>query len=86
MGARITFERMTCPTEDDRDAEVYVRININDRIVQLPGCIANPLHTCSLENFIEHVNFRKEKVGDFGEVCGLKGHARKITFLHQDRD
>ncbi|CEJ59689.1 hypothetical protein PMG11_08301 [Penicillium brasilianum] len=86
MGARITFERMTCPTEDDRDDEVYVRINVNDRIVQLPGCVADPGHTCSLDSFLQYVNFRREEVGDFGEVCGLEGHAGKITFLHQDRD
>jgi acid phosphatase len=83
MGARITFERMSCPTDDDRDDEVYVRININDRIVQLPGCVADPSHSCSLDSFIQYVNNRKEKVGDFGEVCGLEGHAQKITFLHQ---
>lgn len=83
MGARITFERITCPTEDDRDDEVYVRTIVNDRTVQLPGCVAYPGHTCSLDSFIDYVNIRKEKVGDFGQVCGLEGHAEKITFLHQ---
>lgn len=83
MGARIIFERMTCPTEDDTDDEVYVRININDRIVQIPGCVTDPGHTCSLDSFIHYVAIRKEKVGDFGDMCGLEGHAEKITFLHQ---
>lgn len=83
MGARITLERLNCAGSADED-EIYIRININDRIVPLPSCRSGPGNSCALPNFVDFVQRRGAAVGDFGEVCGLKGHAERITFLRQD--
>lgn len=79
MGARITLERLTCSAD-----ETFIRLNINDRIVPLPFCRSGPGDSCSLDSFVDYVSRRKNEVGDFGEVCGLKDHPESITFLRQD--
>ena len=67
-----------------RDSGRYVRININDGIVALPGCDSGVGSSCPLAEFIRHVQRRGQEIGDFREVCGLsKDAAEKITFLHQ---
>ncbi|KAJ5825320.1 hypothetical protein N7474_002458 [Penicillium riverlandense] len=81
MGARITFERLTCSSTDTK---AYVRVNINDRIVPLPSCRSGPGGSCPLDEFVDYVRQRKEEVGDFGEVCDLNGKTGSITFLHHD--
>jgi acid phosphatase len=81
MGARITLERLSCPSKLD---ESYVRINVNDRIVPLPFCKSGPGDSCPLNGFVEFVGQRKQEVGDFAERCGLKGDAGRISFLHQN--
>lgn len=80
MGARITLERLTCSSDD----ETFIRVNINDRIVPLPFCDSGPGDSCSLSSFVDYVYRRKDEVGEFGEVCGLKDHRESITFLRQD--
>lgn len=63
----------------------FVRININDGIVALPGCSnSGPGSSCPLDEFLAHVRSRGEEVGDFRELCGLGPDAPgRITFLHQ---
>ena len=93
MGGRITLERMTCssPSSDnsqeknnDDDDNVFVRINVNDRIVELPRCNSGPGKSCRLDHFVRHVEQRREEVGDFAGVCGLEGDVGYISFLRQD--
>lgn len=63
----------------------FVRININDGIVALPGCSnSGPGSSCPLDEFLAHVKRRGEEVGEFRELCGLEpGAPGRITFLHQ---
>ena len=62
----------------------FVRININDGIVAIPGCDSGPGGSCPLDQFLIHVRRRSKEVGDFKEVCGLgQEAAERITFLHQ---
>ncbi|KAI9838929.1 MAG: hypothetical protein M1819_004137 [Sarea resinae] len=71
------------PKEEEK-RDIYIRININDGIVPLPGCTAGPGRSCPLAGFLEHVKRRGEEVGDFRTVCGLGPDAPdRITFLHQ---
>ncbi len=81
MGARITLERLGCSSVEN---QTYIRININDRIVPLHSCRSGPGGSCALPDFVDYVQRRGAAFGDFGEVCGLKGHAERITFLRQD--
>lgn len=68
------------PLHDD----YYVRINVNDAIIPLPGCDHGPGHLCPLADFVARVRQRREEAGDFREVCGLPyDTAEGITFLHQ---
>lgn len=83
MGARVTLERLSCSSGED-DHQRYIRININDRIVPLASCRSGPGGSCALAEFVDYVQGRGEAVGNFGEVCGLEGHAERITFLRQD--
>jgi acid phosphatase len=78
MGGRVIFERLGC------GEDVYVRLNINDGIVALPGCSSGPGSSCPFEEFLRHVKRREKEVGDFREVCGLpKSAADRITFMWQ---
>lgn len=87
MGARVTLERMTCPSASPEShgerGDTYVRININDKVIPLPYCRSGPGLSCPLAEFAAHVRRRGLETGDFGEVCGLDGELGGITFLHQ---
>ena len=93
MGGRVLFEWLACEVSapsypssafEKNDEEVFVRINVNDGIVALPGCRDGPGESCALDRFLEIVKGRGEVVGDFREVCGLGPDAAdRITFLHQ---
>ncbi|KAK5114695.1 hypothetical protein LTR62_002268 [Meristemomyces frigidus] len=64
--------------------EHFVRINVNDGIVALPGCDSGPGRSCPLEQFLQRVRLKGEETGDFREVCGLSKTAKAgIDFLHQ---
>ncbi|KAK5129021.1 hypothetical protein LTR85_000354 [Meristemomyces frigidus] len=68
------------PPEDEH----FVRINVNDGIVALPGCDGGPGSSCPLDDFVAMVKRRGTEVGGFREVCGLeKDGAEGIEFLHQ---
>lgn len=92
MGGRVIFERIVCSSPSStlktsdvgEDEDVFVRINVNDGIVAIPGCKGGPGKSCALDRFLEMVKRRGEEVGDFREKCGLgKDAADRITFLHQ---
>lgn len=86
MGARITMERLTCPSPSSLadDANSFIRVNVNDGIVPLSHCDSGPGRSCPLKQFVDYVQRRGAEVGEFGDVCGLEGDAGHITFLHQD--
>ncbi|KAK0292553.1 hypothetical protein LTR35_000583 [Friedmanniomyces endolithicus] len=64
--------------------EYFVRVNVNDGIVALPGCDGGPGRSCPLGEFAERVTRRGKEVGEFREVCGLPRDAKgRIEFLHQ---
>ncbi|PGH13351.1 hypothetical protein AJ80_06345 [Polytolypa hystricis UAMH7299] len=91
MGGRIILERLSCPStaseegiENENLTKQFIRINVNDGIIALPGCNSGPGHSCPLAEFSERVRLRGIEAGDFGTVCGLAdGHAKRISFLHQ---
>lgn len=84
MGGRIVFERMTCSPTKNKNGGIFVRFNVNDGIVALPGCQSGPGHSCPLDHFMEHVKERGVLGGDFREVCGLGSEvADRPTFLKQ---
>lgn len=90
MGARIIFERLACrkstspSQEEESPSGAFIRININDGIVALPGCDSGPGHSCPLSEFQAHVARRGTELGDFRQKCGLSDDMPdRITFLHQ---
>jgi len=89
MGARIIFERLACRkppslSQEESSNETFIRININDGVVALPGCDSGPGHSCPLSEFQAHVAARGEELGDFRQKCGLSDDMPdRITFLHQ---
>lgn len=100
MGGRIILEQLVCPAPTDcwsnapfypnhvycapPAEEVFVRVNVNDGIVAIPGCDDGPGRSCSLEDFIWRVQERGKAAGDFRKVCGLSDEAPdRLTFLHQ---
>ncbi|KAK4982172.1 hypothetical protein LTR66_009435 [Elasticomyces elasticus] len=100
MGGRLIIERLTRPAtrycwnnaplypnhvycEPERD-DVFIRININDGIVAVPGCDHGPGRSCPLDQWTEWVEARGRELGAFKDVCGLADDAPdRITFLHQ---
>ncbi|KAL8716144.1 MAG: hypothetical protein Q9220_000049 [cf. Caloplaca sp. 1 TL-2023] len=91
MNGRIIFERLKCIQPHPKSSQAisnavehFVRINVNDGIVALPGCSSGPGSSCALEGFLAMVQRRGKEIGDFRDVCGLGDDApRRITFLHQ---
>ncbi|OJD35609.1 phosphoglycerate mutase-like protein [Diplodia corticola] len=87
MGGRVTFERLSCPSgksESEALAQAYVRVNINDGIVPVPGCDSGPGGSCPLRLFAEKIKNRGVELGDYREKCGLgEDMPDRITFLHQ---
>ncbi|OCK79484.1 phosphoglycerate mutase-like protein [Lepidopterella palustris CBS 459.81] len=88
MSGRVIFERLTCPSQPYDTAstsnETFVRVNINDGIVAIPGCASGPGHSCPLSEFEARVAMRGRELGDFRERCGLGREAPgRISFLHQ---
>ena len=81
MGGRVTLERMTC---SEPDSQVFIRINVNDKIVEIPHCNAGPGKSCSLDHFVNYVQQRRKQVGDFAHVCGLGEDIGYLSFLNQD--
>ena len=87
MGGRITLERMTCSSstvEEESQPETFVRINVNDKIVELPHCTSGPGKSCPLDYFLDYVQQRRKVVGDFAEVCGMEGDVGYLSFLNQE--
>ncbi|OMP84662.1 3-phytase B [Diplodia seriata] len=83
MGGRITFERLSCP-ESESPTQAYVRININDGVVPMPGCDSGPGRSCPLPDFAAKIKNRGVELGDFRAKCGLGDDMPdRITFLHQ---
>lgn len=85
MGGRILFERISCGNTNE--PEHFVRLSVNDGIVQLPGVTAatgRVQHSVSVDDFWRFVNSSLSEYGEFAEVCGLPdGAATRISFLHQ---
>jgi acid phosphatase len=80
MGGRLVFERMAC----DGGRGAFVRLNVNDGLVAIPGCVDGPNLSCSLQRFVRYVDDRIAAAGDFKTKCGLEADAPgHITFLHQ---
>jgi acid phosphatase len=85
MNARIIFERLGCETEGGPKQE-FVRININDGIIPVPGCHNGPGGSCPLVKFLDRVKQKGAELGDFREKCGLgEDVPERITFLHQGK-
>lgn len=89
MGGRIVLERMTCSASTDHEnsqSGVFIRFNVNDGIVALPGCESGPRKSCPLERFMDHVAGRGKLGGDFRKTCDLPEWAPdRLTFLKQPK-
>ncbi|KAH0543203.1 hypothetical protein FGG08_002464 [Glutinoglossum americanum] len=84
MGGRVIFERLTCSEDSGGAEQSYLRININDGIVEIPHCSTGPGSSCPLEKFVTSVMQKGKELGDFREKCHLtEDLPDRITFLHQ---
>lgn len=85
MGARFVFERLVCSDGSSNDSkDVYVRLNINDGIIAIPGCAQGPGLSCPLKGFLGMLDEKLHEAGSFAQKCGLTEDLPKhIDFLHQ---
>ena len=100
MGGRLIFERLSCVEEprcysnapyypnhvycEEETGEPFVRLNVNDMIVAVPGCDSGPGGSCPLDEFLHRVLKRGSELDEFRYICGLQADAPGgITFLHQ---
>jgi acid phosphatase len=64
--------------------ETFVRIDVNDAILPMPGCVSGPGGSCPLEEFAERVSKRGKELTSFKEMCGNGEDGEEgIKFLHQ---
>jgi len=83
MGGRVILERLARKVDSPKQRH-YVRININDAIVPIPGCDSGPGQSCRLDLFTDLVDKRRHQLADFRQLCGLSEDTPdRITFLHQ---
>ncbi|EME49871.1 hypothetical protein DOTSEDRAFT_20276 [Dothistroma septosporum NZE10] len=65
-------------------SDVFVRVNINEAIVPIPGCNDGPAGSCSLGKFSDRIKSRGEELESYASICGLADDAPKsLDFLHQ---
>ncbi|KAK7536406.1 3-phytase B precursor [Phyllosticta citribraziliensis] len=89
MGGRTIFERLACKSRSSETGgnpavDAFVRININDGVVAIPGCANGPGGSCPLSDFANRVKDRGAALGNFNELCGLApAMPSQITFLRQ---
>ena len=85
MGGRIVFERLSCSLDDTPNSKgIFIRLNINDGIIAIPGCAQGPGLSCPLKYFLSMLDEKLAEAGNFVEWCGLpEGSPGHITFLHQ---
>jgi acid phosphatase len=74
-----------CNEDSGQDRlETFVRIDVNDAIVPIPGCVSGPGGSCPLEEFAERVSKRGKELTSFNEMCGNGEDGEEgIKFLHQ---
>lgn len=85
MGGRVVFERVACDTPE-RETERFVRLSINDGVMQIPGLAASVKvpSAVAVTDFWKFVDAKLSEYGEFAEICGLpEGAATRISFLHQ---
>jgi acid phosphatase len=85
MGGRIVFERLACSLDDTKESMgVFIRLNINDGIIAIPGCAQGPGLSCPLKNFLSMLDEKLAEAGNFAQLCDLsEDYPGHITFLHQ---
>jgi acid phosphatase len=86
MGGRIVFERLVCIPDDAQPESkgIFIRLNVNDGIVAVPGCARGPGLTCPLKDFLGMLDEKLDEAGSFVKACGLpEGSPAHIEFLHQ---
>ncbi|KAA8904711.1 hypothetical protein TRICI_005408 [Trichomonascus ciferrii] len=75
MLAHLTLERITCAHD------TFVRVNLNDQYIPLPGCQSGPGKSCPLGDYEEYVLKYHE---DYEDKCGLREGQSKYTTLYWD--
>ncbi|GMF36420.1 unnamed protein product [Phytophthora fragariaefolia] len=75
MGAHLVTERITCGSEG------FVRFNINEQVVPLPGCQSGPGLTCPLDQYVQYMETRKSEVGDFVTKCNATSGSSELTIF-----
>jgi len=85
MGGRVVFERLVCNTDTNQNSKgIFIRLNVNDGIVAIPGCATGPGLTCPLKAFLGMLDEKLVEAGNFAELCEIDPNAPKhIDFLHQ---
>ncbi|KAK7513796.1 histidine phosphatase superfamily [Phyllosticta citriasiana] len=89
MGGRTIFERLSCQSRSSETGgnaavDAFVRVNINDGVVAIPGCANGPGGSCPLSDFANRVKDRGAALGNFNDLCGLApAMPSQITFLRQ---
>ena len=72
FSGRMVTERLSCLTSESRtEANVYIRILVDDALQPLEFCGANEHGICRLDAFVESQSYaRNDGEGDF-EKCGF---------------
>ncbi|EGP87067.1 uncharacterized protein MYCGRDRAFT_109391 [Zymoseptoria tritici IPO323] len=73
-----------CDENEEEEYQTYVRIDVNDAIVPLPGCADGPGGSCPLHNFEKRVEKSGRETKSFAEMCGT-GASGGVEFLHQEQ-
>lgn len=71
FAARMYVEKLECGATNEEKGEEYVRVLINDRVMEMETCGGDEYGRCKLEDFVESLSFARQ--GGHWNKCGIKG-------------
>lgn len=70
FAARMYVEKLECGASNEEEGEEYVRVVINDRVMEMESCGGDEYGRCKLEDFVESLSFARQ--GGHWNKCGVK--------------
>ncbi|EXM02584.1 histidine phosphatase superfamily [Fusarium oxysporum II5] len=71
FAARMYVEKLECGATNEEKGDEYVRVLINDRVMEMESCGGDEYGRCRLEDFVVSLSFARQ--GGHWNKCGIKG-------------
>ncbi|KAF4447126.1 hypothetical protein F53441_9271 [Fusarium austroafricanum] len=79
FAARMYVEKLECGTGKEQKREEYVRVLINDKVMEMEACGGDEYGRCTLEDFVESLSFARQ--GGHWDSTNLGAWTRHRHFI-----